>query len=197
MSMKFPLKDKSNILKNVELKSESQTSIDSRVDSKTIKQRAQNKDKFISRSFVSSKKICLVCEKSHKIYGCPKFLQMEVSCLNCLSTNHQAENCKYGCCKKCSSKHNTLLHLGNSNISTEYFNSSNQSQFHPETSREHSLTGFISSKNQVLLSTIKVVVYDFQRNPHICRTLLDSGSQSNFISADLANTLGLQSPILT
>lgn len=154
-----------------------------------------------TNTFVTNNKVSLICEKSHKIYACPTFLQMEENkrlesikrlklCINFLNSNHQAENCKFGSCKKCSSKHNTLLHLGNKNIPVVA--SSSSSDIPPEMFSKQSLSGVVASGNQILLSTIQIIIDDSQGNPYNCRILLDSGSQSNFITANFANLLRLE-----
>ncbi|XP_050307512.1 uncharacterized protein LOC126744197 [Anthonomus grandis grandis] len=45
--------------------------------------------------------------------------------------------------------------------------------------------------SRVLLSTAVVDVIDKHGNTHLCRVLLDSGSESSFITAELCNKLGL------
>lgn len=62
-------------------------------------------------------------QETHNIYRCKEFLALQVEqrikeakarriCLNCLkSTTHQAKECSAGECRKCSKRHNTLLHF--------------------------------------------------------------------------------------
>ena len=66
---------------------------------------------------------CSVCKKNHSIYHCKEFLNLSVEdrvkaakkmhlCLNCLRSNtHQVKTCNSSTCRKCSKKHNTLLHI--------------------------------------------------------------------------------------
>ncbi|XP_056648768.1 uncharacterized protein LOC130453179 [Diorhabda sublineata] len=54
-----------------------------------------------------------------------------------------------------------------------------------------SLIFTLSKSPQILLPTALVTVFDRFGNPHQCRVLLDSGSQVNFISEKLCNTLQL------
>ncbi|XP_072377814.1 uncharacterized protein [Diabrotica undecimpunctata] len=148
-----------------------------------------------SRSFVSnnsSLSSCILCKGQHKIIQCSLFLKLNVQarmeeakkhslCFNCLYSGHQNNTCKYGKCKKCSKKHHTLLHFESvENISPE-----------PGTSlNSHSLSSTVHREG-VLLSTVRVQVLDELENTHIFRALLDSGSQSNFVTDRLLNKLGL------
>lgn len=66
-------------------------------------------------------KKCPVCNgKQHFLYHCQRFRSLSLkdkirivnetkSCDNCLRSKHTGE-CKYGCCRICQAKHNTLLH---------------------------------------------------------------------------------------
>ena len=64
---------------------------------------------------------CPLCSESHYLFKCGKFLTLTVEerikivkeaslCFNCLR-DHRAKNCKFGACKKCGKRHNTLLHF--------------------------------------------------------------------------------------
>ncbi|XP_043259050.1 uncharacterized protein LOC122401155 [Colletes gigas] len=64
---------------------------------------------------------CPVCEGSHAVYQCPRFLDATVPrrveaarmahlCLNCLQPDHHTEDCKAGRCRVCNQRHNTKLH---------------------------------------------------------------------------------------
>ncbi|XP_046142184.1 uncharacterized protein LOC123987907 [Osmia bicornis bicornis] len=64
---------------------------------------------------------CPVCEGTHPVYQCPPFFELTVSrrieaarkahlCLNCLQSDHRAEDCKAGKCRVCNQQHNTKLH---------------------------------------------------------------------------------------
>ncbi|XP_072375596.1 uncharacterized protein [Diabrotica undecimpunctata] len=148
-----------------------------------------------SRSFVSnnsSLSSCILCKGQHKIIQCSLFLKLNVQarmeeakkhslCFNCLYSGHQNNTCKYGKCKKCSKKHHTLLH----------FESVENPSPEPGTSlNSHSLSSTVHREG-VLLSTVRVQVLDELENTHIFRALLDSGSQSNFVTDRLLNKLGL------
>ncbi|XP_011858749.1 PREDICTED: uncharacterized protein LOC105556275 [Vollenhovia emeryi] len=64
---------------------------------------------------------CNIYEGNHAAYKCEELLKASVQdrltmikdkklCINCLGTGHYASNCKSSTCRKCSSKHNTILH---------------------------------------------------------------------------------------
>jgi hypothetical protein len=50
----------------------------------------------------------------------------------------------------------------------------------------------VTTNNQILLSTVVLQVYDSAGTPCLCRALLDSGSQSNFITEHLSQLLKLK-----
>ena len=75
---------------------------------------------------------CILCSEAHHLFKCGKFLTLTVEerfkvvkdaylCFNWLR-NHKAKDCKFGVCKKCGKRQNTLLHISkaqNSNKSNE------------------------------------------------------------------------------
>ncbi|XP_028168406.1 uncharacterized protein LOC114358595 isoform X6 [Ostrinia furnacalis] len=130
-------------------------------------------------------------------------------CTNCLGNNHNVSNCRSSHCKYCKGKHNTLLHIDSVTPSTMHVAqpiSSTSLHSHQTNKsnnqvpvREHvqpaANAGSINThthnnavtaptKNQkiVFLSTAMVRAYDSRHQTHNLRVLLDSGSQSNFIS---------------
>ncbi|XP_029054805.2 uncharacterized protein LOC114882094 [Osmia bicornis bicornis] len=177
------------------------------------------RNKLTSAHLSTDKIYCSLCKGDHFLGNCEKFIGMPVDkrrqevmskklCLNCLrATSHVAKDCKYGTCKKCKRRHNTMLHYNQ--------NRQDQSSRVPgaieargeEPRREESRREESKCEDQsvaainhsslrpmypdVLLSTALVHVYDVHGNTHECRALLDSGSQSNFIASGLARHLGL------
>ncbi|KAH1021671.1 hypothetical protein HUJ04_011159, partial [Dendroctonus ponderosae] len=129
-------------------------------------------------------------------------------CLNCLRTNHRTEQCRSSPCRKCSKKHNTLLH--NNTFSQEQ-TSNNASFSYPQAAindNQSSRAQSVSNDNKlnsdftysfhcyygtsrVLLSTAIVDVLDSDGNMHSCRVMLDSGSESSFITEQMFNKLNL------
>lgn len=135
-------------------------------------------------------KHCNICNDSHRLFKCPKFVLMSVEkrlehvnknkhCVICLGIH--SKPCRYSFkCGICKSKdHNTLLHVSDKR---ETF------------VEEHSMSSYFSQMSQpkVLLPTVKVLVNDAAGNKIIVRGLLDSGSQTSFITTKLLTKLGLQ-----
>ncbi|XP_045541554.1 uncharacterized protein LOC123723057 [Papilio machaon] len=140
-----------------------------------------------STSTVAQKRICSICKNDHRVYLCPTFLEMSLKerqdktdklklCANCLREGHNVNRCRLkGCCRSCKGKHNSLLHIEQENVLT---------------SAPVSLA--VSSTKQVLLCTAVVDIVNPQNN--VCkpaRILLDTGSQSCFITNALKNKLDL------
>ena len=135
-------------------------------------------------------------------------------CFNCLNSNHYTQQCMSRSCTKCNRKHNTLLHIdedsGNTlNLST-LSNSSpcshpvsieendtqcqaNSNKLDLEMAHSPSYTHCAQTEcnKQILLST---AIVNIQGNGQTfqCRALLDSASQSHFISESLAQRLGIK-----
>jgi len=153
-------------------------------------------------SFTSHEASCVVCGENHALYHCAKFkgssynekvniIKSNKLCFNCLlRTKHIAAECEYGNCRKCSLKHHTLLHRTTQPSTTAEStsvenNSSNQSG---------QVVQNLFTKNsqfQVLLSTAEVIVEDGRQQLYKARTLIDAGSQANFITDAAAKKLGL------
>ncbi|XP_050535103.1 uncharacterized protein LOC126902121 [Daktulosphaira vitifoliae] len=131
---------------------------------------------------------CYMCnETSHAIYHCKKFLELNIKdrrskinqlniCEVCLSQQSESHACKFSGCRKCGEKHNTLLHLSE------------------EIDNENLISTHITCINQkhVLLSTAIIIIQGKSKEKFVVRALLDSGSQTNFITTDLAQKLKLQ-----
>lgn len=156
------------------------TEINSKMSSKQVLKYKQS-----TKSFAISYKKCSFCEESHNIYSCPKFLKLtpvarfqrvkELKlCVNCLRMNHSPKDCKAGSCKECQAKHNTLLHF-------------RKQEATEKTTTTHGRT----ETSETLLSTAVIKVFDKFGKPHECRALLDSGSQTHFITQKLCNQLSL------
>lgn len=149
---------------------------------------------------------CAYCAKEgHAIYKCESYLKLEIDkrikearsrglCLNCLKgTSHRAKQCSISTCRTCGKKHNTLLHLeqapaSRAGSSLEDSNIANQEKV-VATSVNHA--SFKQNK-QVLLATALVKVMDNKGKEVSCRALLDSGSQSCFITVSCAKALALK-----
>nr|XP_049701803.1 uncharacterized protein LOC126055663 [Helicoverpa armigera] len=149
-----------------------------------------------SKSFVAAvdKKVnnneCLVCKDIHPLYLCDKFKGMTVDerlgeitkfnlCKNCFRSGHNAYQCRLkAMCRTCKKKHNTLVHVTQTENSEQ-----------PSTSSLPVSLSVVSS-DQVLLSTALIQVVK-DKKTYTARALLDTGSQSSFITNSLKEKLGL------
>lgn len=142
---------------------------------------------------------CIMCAAEHSIYKCPSFLKLSPPnrydviksknlCTNCLREGHKPINC-YSCtCKYCNLKHNSLLHFNNKNESTDKIVNKQQAD---QSSEVPSTSLYTQIATQVILSTalVKIVHND---NTYLCRAVLDSGSQANFITNKMIRKLNLK-----
>ncbi|XP_045764365.1 uncharacterized protein LOC123866731 [Maniola jurtina] len=70
----------------------------------------------------SAPKNCVMCNGAHQLYACSQFIDSNLEsklkflrdrklCENCMkSSSHTAEFCKFGGCRRCFKKHNSLIH---------------------------------------------------------------------------------------
>src|SRR5699024_11211747 len=98
-----------------------------------------------------------------------------------LRPGHTTDNCISGGCKTCNLKHNSLLHIA---LSPE-----SNSNVTEDTVVSHFCKG--QPTTVVLLSTALIKILDANNQAHLCRALLDCGSQSSFITSKLCAKLGL------
>nr|XP_034195039.1 uncharacterized protein LOC117611213 [Osmia lignaria] len=145
---------------------------------------------------------CVMCKDNHEIYQCKQFLQAAVRdrldvikrsrlCLNCFRSNHLVNNCHANGCKKCNQKHNTLLHSNNENrVNTS--NNTTQVGNQASNSGTNATALTVTCGSEVLLGTARVKILDKFNNEHDCRVLLDGGSQTHFITNELAEKLQLE-----
>lgn len=181
------LKGRADLLKKLELSKNTY-----RVDKQTFKNSKQ------SQSFVVSNNIVYTfCKDTHKIYNCPKFLELSVNarinhvktsrlCTNCLHSGHFSAQCKYGFCKKCKAKHHTTLHMEREVDQSD----ESEKSISVQPKQQASFSNY-TNFGQTVLSTAIIQILDKDGKTHNCRALLDCGSQSNFITADLSQRLGL------
>ncbi|XP_047024876.1 uncharacterized protein LOC124633636 isoform X1 [Helicoverpa zea] len=162
-----------------------------------------------SKSFVSSmsnnnsyKKSCDICHESHHLHVCSKFNDMSTEarldtalklklCLNCLRSGHTAKHCFLkGSCKYCNKKHNSLLHK-DSTVGCSSSSSNTNNNNLPSNTLPTTLSAV--SASQVLLCTAIVEIVNPENNiSYRARALLDTGSQSSFITNKFKIKLGLQ-----
>ena len=135
---------------------------------------------------------CTYCGGNHNIYSCEEFLKLKPQnranearnkklCMNCLKNNHFTKQCFASNCKKCNKKHNSLLH----------FEENNKVNDQLEQTEKASVGLAAMNHSEVLLGTALIKILDKDSREHDCRVLLDSCSQTNFISERLANKLNL------
>lgn len=133
---------------------------------------------------------CTICNDSHRLYKCPKFVLMSIDkklahvnkhkhCVICLGLHSQ--KCRYQFkCTICKSKdHNTLLHVDGKQDG----NKEDQSV---------SLYSYKVPQTKVLLQTVKFLVSDANGKKIVARGLLDSGSQASLCTSRLADRLDIQ-----
>ena len=149
---------------------------------------------FISRQTADS---CFVCGSQHSVFKCERFRAMSVGarwtlvkekklCYNCLREFHYRNRCQSGVCRECKGQHHTLLHGG-----------AIRGQVTDESATDPITLASVTPVSdlpmtEVLLSTVRLRVLDVNGAYQSCRALLDSGSQSNFISASLFKLLGFE-----
>jgi len=161
---------------------------------------------------------CVFCKQAHRIHTCKIFKDLSVEsrrnevkrlnlCYNCLSSNHVSQKCTSRTCKHCSKKHHTLLHTNErSNIVNQEPTSSDKTSTNANngkpnnqacdatgaTSMSMKVLNIDSCKSEILLSTAIVYIRDNAGKFHKIRALLDNGSQSNFITKNTCQRLGLK-----
>ncbi|XP_066153054.1 uncharacterized protein [Euwallacea fornicatus] len=150
-------------------------------------------NKTSAKTFVGSDISCGVCKAKHSLAKCPSFLAMSPNervgkvkqlkvCFNCLKPGHFVKDCQLRNCTKCQAKHHTLLHFEPVKVQEDAPK--------PVESFEHQVSlSSLSSKNHVFLSTVLVDVVSAEGKRLKVRALLDSGSQSNFITSSLCKRL--------
>lgn len=158
----------------------------------------KNSKSFVTSSGSKSKHIltCPMCKLQHRIVDCNAFkdLPLEVRlrevlklnlCSNCLRRGHVVEDCRLiGTCRECGQKHNTLLH------SPAVRDTAVESSAIPTSTVSLSA----QTTSQVLLCTALVRVIDpITSKTFLARALLDSGSQSSFITETLKHKMGINS----
>ncbi|XP_072395256.1 uncharacterized protein [Diabrotica undecimpunctata] len=147
-----------------------------------------------------------------------KFVNENKLCRNCLGTKHFSQNCSsQRLCGICKKRHHTLLHNDheNSSSSSRSFQRQNHatsrnvqntwsdgeagpsnsvSLSESQTSQVSNVMTSLSAlsiKQDVLLATALVTIYSKHGVPIHARCILDSGSQSSFVSKDLVQKLNL------
>ncbi|XP_011163687.1 uncharacterized protein LOC105198615 [Solenopsis invicta] len=149
---------------------------------------------------------CLTCkERKHRAYYCPTFLNLAPQdrikkikrlkvCLNCFKVGHSIEACKFGTCRICHKKHNTLLHIPRGEDTDSESNNQRATTVEqkPPTEQTTSVTHpAVPIADRRLLATAIIKIQDNDGEFQECRAFLDPGSQSNFMTRDLCEQLSL------
>ncbi|XP_062531657.1 uncharacterized protein LOC134201239 isoform X1 [Bombyx mori] len=172
------------------------------------------------------KALCVKCNANHPLYSCNKFIESDLEsklklirvhnlCKNCLRSGHTLNNCRFGPCRKCDKKHNSLIHNDNSASDISFHTTTSTEgdkitddvraprvpapatpaactdSLRIQVNKSHMQTQcneFVSVQS-ILLSTAVVEVADVHGTYHKARALLDSGSQRCFISKSLCQLL--------
>nr|CAH7742265.1 unnamed protein product [Callosobruchus chinensis] len=170
-----------------------------------------------TRGLLSANQVCLLCKKDHALSSCSVFVKLNINeridrakqlrlCLNCLKPGHFSRICRASTCKKCNYKHHVLLHIEKArhqpataqNTDHEVSRSAHETEGQQSISNSSEGAGnsvalsAYSSRNYALLSTALVRVVGTNGKSFIVRAVLDSGSQSSYLIADLCDTLGIQ-----
>ncbi|XP_075162890.1 uncharacterized protein LOC142235523 [Haematobia irritans] len=177
--------------------------------------------KLSSRNQNSNKQTCPLCKEMHFIRDCPKFIEKTVNdrihvvkishlCYNCLSSTHGIKDCKSNyTCRECNMRHHTMLHKGPETQPSG--NDPTRDVVRPSTSASALTTQIQSTPNMennittltlqddqtcayhprgTLLFTALVQI-ESRGQLFDARAIIDSGSQSTFISEKLKNKLCL------
>ena len=157
------------------------------LETSTKHNRTKTSSAHFSADSENNKVICNFCNENHKSYRCSKIINLSPKdrynlvktkklCLKCFDKNHSTMSCNSYNCKTCKQAHNSLLHF------SEKTEENNITVTHSQNSKNHT----------VLLATAIIRVRDNFGDLHTCRALLDSGSQSNFVTCELAKKLDLK-----
>ncbi|XP_049291458.1 uncharacterized protein LOC125768171 [Anopheles funestus] len=147
---------------------------------------------------------CVFCCQQHPLYMCDEFFKLSLQdnekfvnehrlCLNCMRPGHRARECKSSStCKKCRKRHHTLLCPSLLQVTDSP--SLRQHNDTPTTSTMSSVVEPIScassgQRKTTLLATAAVIIVDDDGKEYIARALLDSGSDTCFITENLAQQL--------
>lgn len=132
----------------------------------------------------------LLYNKKHLLQHCGKLKTMPYSQMhdiikrlqswfNCLQTRHSVKKCTCSSCRKCGSKHHTILHWENNNNQLQAPESTYAlSQLVPSVPAVHSCVSGakISTGNFAILTTALIYLEDKFGITHDCNALIDVGS---------------------
>lgn len=164
---------------------------------------------------VVSEKKCPVCKGDHAIFGCRDFQKYDITskrlqvknlglCYNCLQSGHMESQCSsQKTCQICHRRHHTWLHVAtqpkyspqskSSNLSFQSKSQTESSSSSPKQPLEEPLSALMAGDLQesALLPTALVHVKNSADELVTCRVILDSASQTSFITESCVQKLGL------
>lgn len=151
---------------------------------------------------------CYFCKGSHTLNKCPEFtskspkdrvsfVKQNKLCLNCLHHSHSLQNCTSSFkCRTCNGRHHSLIHVSKNNPElsrSKIENNIPSTSITENNSISSTLSGnTYSNCSTVLLATAAVDIRDRYGSFQQVRILIDSGSQSNFISEKCFRNLELK-----
>lgn len=193
-NLKAFLKNRADFLETMESKTHNRSS---------DKFSSNTKGNKSSRSLVSYQVKCMLCQKDHYLSNCSDFLKLPINeriekvkklrlCLNCLRSGHFNKYCRGNPCKKCRLKHHSLLHLEIQKREEELVDLRQSNEASGISVESQSYLASNKLPSTVLLSTAVVEVVDNKGKIHSVRVILDSGSQSSYITESLSKKLNLE-----
>lgn len=179
----------------------------SKRDQSKNNQKSSSNTKSFAVSADNTERSCVVCKGDHRLTDCKVYKALSTDerwkqvtklklCHNCLRTGHATNRCRLGGCRVCKRLHNTTLHKHNTDTSKPSEPSSGRVDNKEDIVEEKSTSVAMSavSSNEVLLSTAIIEIRNVKNNKtERVRALLDSASQSSFITNDLKLRLQLTS----
>jgi hypothetical protein len=149
---------------------------------------------------------CPLCNGPHRLFRCDKFSKLQPRqrlnqarqlrlCFNCLQVYSKNHTCSQQTCRQCHQHHHTLLHIDSqANYDRRSTTNTNPSADAETTSATEgntycSLKG--KPRNHILLATDTVEIKNKAGQYVPCRALLESASQSRFITERCAQRLKL------
>jgi hypothetical protein len=150
---------------------------------------------------------CTLCNDLHKLFKCDRFLKLQPRqrynhvkqqglFFNCLPPFVKGHTCSQQQCRLCHKRHHTLLHIAKQNQVVNTKGSTSNSPPSPTQGPKGAqvntyYTLKAKSRNHVLLATAIVEVRDKTGQCVPCTALLDSGSQTHFITERCVQRLRL------
>jgi hypothetical protein len=155
---------------------------------------------------LATKVQCPLCSGSHRLFRCDKFLKLQPRqrlasvkqlrvCFNCLQLYSKNHNFSQQTCRHCHQRHHTLLHINNKTDNNRQSPANTNPRADAKGTSTAELNTYCSLKgkprNHVLLATANVEVKNKAGQYVPCRAVLDSASQSHFITERCAQRLKL------